>query len=69
MKLIRDLLSQHSDVSMMRLMCFMAMSAAIALAFMGKDNSILVFVGAAMGGKVAQKHIEVNGVTETKEEK
>jgi hypothetical protein len=37
------------------------MGAGIVLAFMGKDTSVLVFVGAAMGGKVAQKHVEMNG--------
>jgi hypothetical protein len=60
-KFIRDLLAEDGSISCMRLMCLMSMGAGIVLAFMGKDTSVLVFVGAAMGGKVAQKHVEMNG--------
>ena len=46
---------------MMRVLCFMSMCTAIILAFIGKDAEVLVFVGAAFGGKVGQKIIEVTG--------
>ena len=42
-----------------------ALFASIGLAFTGHDSSALVFVGAAMGGKVSQKYIEVNGEKNT----
>ena len=64
MKYIRECFGETGDISMMRVLCFMSLCAAIILAFMGKDAEVLVFVGAAMGGKVSQKYIENNG-TET----
>jgi hypothetical protein len=62
MRLIREMFSESGDISCMRVMSFVALLAAIGLAFTGHDNSVLVFVGAAFGGKIAQKHIELNGV-------
>jgi hypothetical protein len=61
MKHIREMFGETGDLSMMRVLCFMSMCTAIILAFMGKDTDVLVFVGAAFGGKVGQKIIEVNG--------
>jgi hypothetical protein len=69
---LRELFGETGDISMMRVLCFLSFLTAAILAFMGKDTSVLVFVGAAFGGKVAQKHIEVNGAktdTEIKDEK
>lgn len=61
MKVLREMFGETGDISMMRTLCFMSMCAAIVLAFMGKDADVLIFVGAAMGGKVTQKYIESNG--------
>jgi hypothetical protein len=62
---LKDLFSESSDISSMRVMAMIALFASIGLAFTGHDSSALVFVGAAMGGKVSQKYIEVNGEKNT----
>lgn len=56
---------------MMRVLCIMAMIAAIGIAFAGVAHTPVdysgltllctAFLSAAMGGKVMQKRIEVNG--------
>lgn len=62
------LISAKSDISSMRVMSLMSVIAAIVLAFHGINRgqpldslSILcgVFLGAAFGGKVGQKVVEV----------
>lgn len=55
---IKNLFSESSEVSMMRVLCFMSMSTAIILAFMDKNADVLLFVSAAITGKVGQKIIE-----------
>lgn len=65
MKYIREMFGETGDISMMRVMCFMSLCTAIVLAFMGKDTEVLVFVGAAMGGKVSQKFIENGSETDS----
>ena len=61
MKYIKEIFAETGDLSMMRVLCFMSMCTAIVLAFQGKDAEVVIFVGAAMGGKVTQKYIENNG--------
>ena len=68
MEWVKALFSSSSGVSMMRVLSFISCLAAIAIAFHGIDAdkpdysglSILcgVFLGAAFGGKVAQKGME-----------
>jgi hypothetical protein len=66
MKYIRECFGETGDISMMRVMCFMSLCAAIVLAFTGHDNSVILFVSAAFGGKCVQKHLELsNGASET----
>lgn len=61
MKFLREMFSEKGDISMMRVLCLMSMTAGIGLAFTGHDSSVIVFVGAAMGGKCVQKHLELQG--------
>jgi hypothetical protein len=61
MKILREIFGETGDLSMMRVLCFMSMCTAIVLAFQGKDAEVVIFVGAAMGGKVSQKYIENSG--------
>jgi len=62
---LKDLFSESSDVSSMRVMCMIALLTSIGLAFSGHDSSALVFITAAMGGKVSQKYIESSGEQST----
>jgi Na+(H+)/acetate symporter ActP len=55
---IKDLFSENSSVSMMRLMSLVSLLIGGYLAIKGKDASVIVFVTAAFGGKVIQKQIE-----------
>ena len=55
---LRDLFSDSSNVSMMRLLSLISLLAAIALAYLGKDG-YEVFVISAFGGKVLQKISEM----------
>ena len=57
-QILKELFGETGDLSMMRLMCFIAVCAAVGLAFMGKDSSVVVFLTAAFGGKTAQKYVE-----------
>lgn len=62
MGVIREMFSDNDGhLSSLRVMTMIALLAAVGLAYMGKDNSVLVFVGVAFGSKVAQKHVEVSG--------
>lgn len=73
MKWLKDLFSERGGTSMMRVMGFMSCSAAIVVAILGINKpqpdysgiSLLVsaFLTAAMGGKIMQKRIEVDGAT------
>jgi hypothetical protein len=73
---LSKLFSESSGVSMMRVMSFICCVAAVTIAIVGLnkvpiDYSGLAllcssFLSAAMGGKILQKKLEVNGVkTET----
>lgn len=70
MKILLAILSEKSDVSSMRLMSILALLLAGYIAVRGLETrsdlsglSMLcgVFLGAAFGGKVIQKHVEVTG--------
>jgi hypothetical protein len=56
---LKDLFSDSSNVSMMRVLCFIALMLAGYLALSGHDTSVPAFVTAAFGGKVAQKFAEI----------
>lgn len=68
MKFIKDIFSASSTVSSMRIMSMMCCTAAIVIAIIGLTKNPIdysglsllsaTFLGAAFGGKVAQKHIE-----------
>jgi hypothetical protein len=58
MKFVTAMFSEESDVSCMRVMCFIALLTAGYLAVTGHDTSVLAFLGAAFGGKVTQKFVE-----------
>lgn len=68
---LRQLFSESSGVSMMRIMSFLALTAGIGIAFYGMTKlpvdysgiALLtsVFLSAAFGGKVLQKRIEADG--------
>jgi uncharacterized membrane protein len=69
---LRDLFSENGNISMMRVMSLLALSAGIAIAvialskpiavdYSGVSMLVSVFLGAAFGGKVMQKRIEVSG--------
>lgn len=59
MKFIRDLFSENSEVSMMRVMSFMSLLIAAYLAIKGQDASVSTFIYAAFTGKAVQKYIEL----------
>lgn len=59
MKFLRGMFSESSDISMMRIMCFMALIIAGYLALKGQDASVGVFVMAAFSGKAVQKYVEL----------
>ena len=69
MNWLKELISEQSTLSTMRVMSLLCIFAAIGIAFYGIAHnqaldalSILcgVFLGAGMGGKVAQKGMEKN---------
>lgn len=55
---MKELFSESSSISMMRVMALISLMASIGLAYAGKPG-YEVFVLAAFGGKVAQKVAEV----------
>lgn len=55
---MKDLFSESSEVSMMRLLSLISVIAAIGLAYAGKPG-FEYFLFCAFGGKVAQKFAEV----------
>jgi hypothetical protein len=69
------ILSENSDLSVMRLMCLLSLISGIAIAILGiclnKDLSATavlssVFVGAAFAGKATQKFAEVKEIIKDK---
>lgn len=68
---LKELFSEDSGVSMMRIMSILALMAGIGIAFYGMTKlpvdysgiALLtsVFLSAAFGGKVLQKRIEADG--------
>ena len=61
MKLLKQLFSENSSVSMVRLMSLISLCVGAYLAIRGQDSCVAIFVGAAFGGKISQKYIEVQG--------
>lgn len=59
MRFIRDLFSERSNVSMMRVLALTSLLIGGYLAITGKDASVSVFVLAAFGGKFLQKRAEL----------
>ena len=68
MNIFERILSENSDLSVMRLMCLLSLLSGIAIAVLGMCYSrdltstaalSSVFVGAAFAGKVTQKFAEV----------
>jgi Na+(H+)/acetate symporter ActP len=57
---LRDLFSENSSVSMMRVMSLIALVIGGYLALQGKNDTVGIFVGAAFSGKVLQKAVELN---------
>lgn len=55
---LRELFSEKGSVSSMRVMAMLCVLTAIALAFLGKDTNVLIFLTAGMAGKVSQKWTE-----------
>lgn len=58
MKWLKALFSEDGSVSLMRVMALISLIVGAILAFRGQDNSVIVFVGSAFGGKIWQKSIE-----------
>ena len=59
MNWIKALFSEESSVSMVRFMALLSLLIGGYLAIVGRDTSVAIFVGAAFGAKVLQKHIEL----------
>lgn len=71
MKFIKDLLSENSDVSMMRLMCLIVCCTACYIAITKRADElgiISILLTTAFGSKIAQKGIEVKAQTDKKED-
>lgn len=58
MNFLKNLFSEKSEVSMMRVLALISLLIGGYLAIMGKDSSVSIFVLAAFGGKFAQKVVE-----------
>lgn len=58
MRFLKNLFSEKSDISAMRVMAMISLLIGGYLAFTGKDASVSIFVLAAFGGKFAQKVVE-----------
>jgi hypothetical protein len=59
-KWLKALFREDSEVSMVRLMAILSLCIGGYLAIIGKDTSVVIFVGSAFAGKVAQKHLELS---------
>lgn len=70
MNFIKDMFSESSDVSCMRVMAFLSLLIGAGLSFYtvtkgtlpGAIPVIAIFVGAAFGGKIGQKYLEGTSV-------
>lgn len=60
-KLLKELFSESSDISLMRVMALTSLIIGGYLALKGENTSVAIFVTAAFGGKAAQKYVELNG--------
>lgn len=59
-KFLFALFNENSEISAMRVMAVMSLLIGAILASKGADSTIVaIFVGAAFGGKVAQKFAEI----------
>jgi hypothetical protein len=58
MGFLRELFSDSGSISMMRVLCLIALLIACVLALTGHDSNVVAFLTAAFGGKTAQKYIE-----------
>lgn len=58
MQFIKDLFSDDSGASMMRVMALISLLVGAYLAIIGKDSSVAIFVTSAFSAKLIQKHIE-----------
>jgi hypothetical protein len=65
MNFLNRLFSDSGDVSMLRVMSLLSLLAGIGLAFLNHDQSVLIFVSAAFGGKCTQKYLELTAKKET----
>ena len=62
MNFLQDMFEdENGGTSCMRIMAFIALFAAIGLAFTGHDTSVTIFITAAFGGKFSQKWLEIKG--------
>ncbi len=64
---VKALFAENSSVSMMRFMALTSLVVASYLAIVGKNDCVTIFVTAAFGGKVAQKHLELRNGTKVSE--
>lgn len=58
MNIFKEIFSENSEISIMRVMAVTSLIIGAVLAFKGMDTSVYIFVGAAFAGKVTQKFIE-----------
>ena len=68
MRFLRELFSENSTISSMRVMCMIALLSAVGIAiagimrptvdYSGLTMLVTAFLGAAMTGKLVQKNIE-----------
>ncbi len=73
--MIKKLLSEHSEISCMRLMALISLAVGSVLAFYSIYSGcgiseatpvIGLFIGGAFGGKATQKYIEMSKKDDTK---
>lgn len=55
---LKDLFSETSDISSMRVMAMITLFSAIALAFTNHETAAEFFLATAFAGKCVQKHLE-----------
>jgi hypothetical protein len=65
-KWLKNLFSENSDVSCMRVMAMMGLIFAGYLAIIGKDACVGIFVTAAFSAKLGQKWVETKSTETTK---
>jgi hypothetical protein len=57
---LKNLFSENSEVSMVRVMAFVSLLIGGYLAIIGKDACVSIFVGGGFISKVLQKGVELN---------